>query len=390
MKIKRYVAPSAREALALIKTDFGDDAVILSNKNVTEGVEVMVAIDPDIEDFASPPAKDPQSAQPEFEPVVYSRPSQLSPELEKSIKHEAVESSSVATEELNRMAQELQSLREIIENQMSSMAWGQKSILKPEQANLTKKLLKLGFAWDFADKTINYLSQTNKLDWTQILNFIQRSYAFVGPTGVGKTTTIAKIASRFVMRHSPRELALITTDTFKVGAQEQLKTFADLIEVPIYTAKSRSELDRLLESMQSKKLILIDTSGTSQRDLQLSNQLTASTLGQQVINNYLVISAGSQLGVLENIVEQFRQLTLEGVILTKVDEAMQLGSAFNVLIEQKLPLQYVSIGQKVPEDLEKARANDLIDRLVVLGQLLGREVPASALKSGMGKEAFSG
>ncbi|MDX1351601.1 MAG: hypothetical protein R3254_01215 [Thiomicrorhabdus sp.] len=212
-------------------------------------------------------------------------------------------------------------------------------------------------------------------------------FALVGPTGVGKTTTIAKIASRFVMRNSPNELALITTDCYKIGAQAQLKTFADLINVPVHVAKTQGELYALLASLGNKKLILIDTAGMSQRDLQLSQQVTSGHEGVTTVRNYLVMSAATQLSVMKDIVKSFNQIVLTGCILTKVDEALQLGNVLTVLIEEQLPIAYLSNGQRVPEDLESVRTREFIDRVIVLGQQnTEHNQNEQAFRLGLGKE----
>jgi flagellar biosynthesis protein FlhF len=143
----------------------------------------------------------------------------------------------------------------------------------------------------------------------------------------------------------------------------------------------------LLASLSSKKLILIDTAGMSQRDLQLSQQLTSGQDGVSSVRNYLVMSAATQLNVMKDIVKSFSQVGLQGCILTKVDEAVQLGNILTVLIEERLSLAYMSEGQRVPEDLAPVKARDIIDRAIVLGQQSSnRQQDESALRMGLGKE----
>jgi flagellar biosynthesis protein FlhF len=214
--------------------------------------------------------------------------------------------------------------------------------------------------------------------------------ALVGPTGVGKTTTIAKIASRFVMRYGATELALITTDCYKIGAQEQLRTFADLIGVPVYVANTQGELYSLLDALNQKRLVLIDTAGMSQRDLQLSQQLTSGHLGADKVRNYLVLSAATQLNVMRDIVNSFGKVVLKGCILTKLDEALQLGNVITVLIESSLSMAYVSVGQKVPEDLQKVQPAELVDRAVMLGQQNPVSIDDQLYRMGMLKELANG
>lgn len=442
MKIKRYTAATMREAMQLVKRDHGDDAVILSTKETDSGCEVMAALDPEIEEYrqsieqpstsseayvtermASPrnlqayqsmqglsgesmnqskppasvnhrPANHPYSAQNQND---FHRPVETMPEPQVQTSHST---SFEQKEELHKMASEIQAMRSLLENQMAGLAWGQLEHSKPEQIDLLKRLLALGIGWDLCQELVDSIDTNESGAWSQILAAMEKQveidnkdilevggiYALVGPTGVGKTTTIAKIASRFVMRNHPNDLALITTDSYKVGAQAQLKIFADLINVPVHVAKTQDELYALLSSFASKKLVLIDTAGMSQKALQLSQQLTSGSHGNVPIKNYLVMSATSSLGVMQQIVEAFNQVVLSGCVLTKVDEAASLGNILTILIQQSLPISYVSNGQRVPEDIEMVRARDLIDQAIVLGQQNSNVTDEQAFKMGIAKE----
>lgn len=384
MKIKRYFAPTMRQAMSLVRDEHGDDAVILSTKDLPDGVEIVAALDPE--------AMQHQAFQGEVKPVVGSS-------------YQTVESTTVPPvgnqSEIAGMADELKAVRALLENQLSGLAWGTEQQNDPDKIALIKRLLQLGIGWNLSQTLVEKVNSHNPQAWSEILfaienaipveerDFIERGgiVALVGPTGVGKTTTIAKIASRFVMRNSPSQLALITTDCYKIGAQAQLKTFADLINVPVHVASTQGELYALLTSLGSKKLILIDTAGMSQRDLQLSQQLTSGHEGATTVRNYLVMSAATQLNVMSDIVNSFGQIVLKGCILTKVDEALQLGNVLTLLIEQKLPIIYLSNGQRVPEDLEIVRTRELIDRAIVLGhQNKNIAQEEQGFRMGMGKE----
>lgn len=382
MKIKRYFAANMRQAMNLVRQEHGDDAVILSTKDVEDGVEVVAALDPEM-------TEQKQSSNPVGS-------SYKSPEMTRP-----AEPSGANQQDIAAMAGELKAVRAMLENQLSGLAWGQSEQTEPERVELIKRLLKLGFGWRLSEQLVNDLPVVNTQAWASILASIEEQIpvdhrdilehggivALVGPTGVGKTTTIAKMASRFVMRNSPSELALITTDCYKIGAQAQLKTFAELINVPVYVAENQGELVALLSSLAHKKLVLIDTAGMSQRDLQLSQQVTSGHNGITTVRNYLVMSAATQLSVMKDIVQSFNQVVLKGCILTKVDEALQLGNVLTVLIEDQLPIAYLSSGQRVPEDLELVRKRELIDRTIVLGQQnKNANENERAYRLGMGKE----
>lgn len=389
MKIKRYFAPTMRQAMLLVKESQGVDAVILSTRNTPEGVELVAAIDPEAQEFNE------RQGRPEL------GSSYISPETPPNSGSSNGASSTQGSAEIAGMAQELKAVRAMLENQLSGLAWGHEEQQNPEKIALIKRLMRLGIGWTLSQKFVENVQGHNQQAWAEVLYEMERSIpiesrdilerggivALVGPTGVGKTTTIAKMASRFVMRNSPEQLALITTDCYKIGAQAQLKTFAELIGVPVHVVSSQGELYALLASMSHKKLVLIDTAGMSQRDLQLSQQLTAENSGFSNVRNYLVMSAATQLNVMKDIVQSFGQVGLQGCILTKVDEALQLGNIITVLIEEQLPLAYLSEGQRVPEDLTPAKVRDLIDRAIVLGQQNGyKQDEEKAFRLGMGKE----
>lgn len=382
MKIKRYLAPNMRQAMLLVKNELGDDAVIMSTRNTDEGVEVVAAVDPDS-----------QPLQSIDNSAGTARASYISPE-------NAIPPNPELSSEIQKMASELQAMKSMLSNQLSGLAWQQSETSDPEKVGLMKRLLQLGIGWRLATNLVNGLEQINEYSWSELLRILEQEVpvqstdivdvggiiALVGPTGVGKTTTIAKMASRFVMRHSANQLALVTTDCYKIGAQAQLKTFADLLGVPIHVASSQGELYSLLGSLAAKKLILIDTAGLSQKDQQLSQQPTTNQIGADAIKNYLVMSAATQLSVMQDIVKSFGKVGLKGCILTKLDEAVQLGNALTVLIEKQLPVSYLSSGQRVPEDLEPMKARELIDRCIVLGQQNSDDTEEAALRLGMGKE----
>ena len=389
MKLKRYLAPTTRAAMALVRKELGDDAVIMSTRTTEEGVELVAAIDPDA--MAQKQQKSDDSTQ-----VVKSH--YHSHELEPS----NVQQSQL---EISKMAQELQAVRSLLENQLSGLAWNHSEVTAPHKVDLIKRLMRLGVGWELAQDLVNSVDISCDRAWGMVLQEIEARVpvqqedivekggiiALVGPTGVGKTTTIAKMASRFVMRHAVNDLALVTTDCYKIGAQAQLKTFADLIGVPVHIAGTKKELYTLLASLAQKKLILIDTAGMSQRDLKLSQQLTAHQEAFDKVRNYLVISAATQLHVMKDIVQAFEKVGLNGCIMTKVDEALQLGNILTVLIENKLPLTYISNGQRVPEDLERVDVRSLIDKAIVIGQQNQHYRSYNeALKLGMGKEISDG
>lgn len=380
MKLKRYLGSNMRQVMALVREELGDDAVIMSTRNTDNGVEVVAAIDPDAK---QKPEASSSGATSSF----------ASPELMQ-------QTSGRDSQEIQKMAAELQAVKTMLQDQLSGLAWNQSEQMQPEKVRLLKRLVQLGIGWSLSEKLVASLADFNENAWSELLLELESRIptagpdvvdsggvvALVGPTGVGKTTTIAKMASRFVMRNSPNQLALITTDCYKIGAQAQLKTFADLLGVPVYVAASEAELVNLLASLASKKLILIDTAGLSQKDSQIDQQPTKTRMGLETIRNYLVMSAATQLSVMNEIVSSFGKVGLKGCILTKLDEANQLGNVLTVLIEHQLTPVYVSDGQRVPEDLEPIKIRDLVDKAMVLGQQKSVDEAEVAFRLGMGKD----
>jgi flagellar biosynthesis protein FlhF len=192
--------------------------------------------------------------------------------------------------------------------------------------------------------------------------------ALVGPTGVGKTTCVAKLAARYSLRHGNRQVALISTDSYRIGAQEQLMNFGRILDVPTYAVNDAKELSDRLKDLADKRLVLIDTAGMSQRDIHLSEQLQTLSDCSSRIKTYLVMAANTQASALREVTRTFSKSQLEGCILTKIDETSILGDALSTLIRYQLPIAYFSDGQRVPEDMHPARAHSMISRAVSLMQ----------------------
>jgi len=198
--------------------------------------------------------------------------------------------------------------------------------------------------------------------------------AFVGPTGVGKTTTVAKLASHFALVEKKR-VALVTIDTYRVASAEQLQTYARLIGIPLEVALGPASLGKLLDKHRDKDLILIDTAGRSQRNREHLRELAAFFQGRHAVETHLVVAATTKDGEMEETIESFGCIPVRRLLLTKLDEALSFGNLFNQAVYAKKPLSYFTTGQKVPEDIEVASAERLIDLILRFsgGQDLHRE-----------------
>ena len=301
--------------------------------------------------------------------------------------------------------EELRTLRRMLETQLATLAWNDLSRRSPIQTELLKQLTVLGLAHDLAAELVSQLPARLELAEAQRISLALLArriataderwldkggvVAMVGATGVGKTTMVAKLAARWVLRHGPRDLALISTDSVRIGAQEQIHTLGRLIGAPAYAIDGANELPDLLDHLSSRRMILIDTAGLSQRDSRLAGELSALANANDQIETSLVLSTAAQAGAIEEAVERFAPARPMTCILTKLDEATSLGGAISTLIRSKLPLAYVSDGQRVPEDLSPARSHQLIARAVELSRKSGAHADEDLLRRRFGNIAHA-
>ena len=268
------------------------------------------------------------------------------------------------------MQRELQDLRRVLETGLAGMTWSDKRLREPLQARVLEELSGMGIAPDVAMALAALTPRRTSLenpshiplallvkhlpvinDLTCVTGGIT---AVVGPTGAGKTTTIAKLAARWCMQHGAADLALVSIDGYRIGAREQLMTYARILGAPMHAANSGKELAAVLERLKSKKLILIDTAGMGPRDVRLTEQLTVLKYGASRARVLLALPAQAEGQALDEIVCAFVRVKPAACILTKVDEAASLGAAISTVLRHKLKIAYVCDGQRVPEDLHAA------------------------------------
>jgi len=389
MKIKKFIAPDIRRAIKMVRDEQGPDAVIISNRRVDGGVEIVSATDYDegllsrLDDDSGAIStqinnkSEDYIKEPEVNDATYSHP--RADQSTHFASHTPQRPTNNVDETLlSEMREELKYLRNIVENRFFDLEWTNYSNSNPINAEIIKRLLNCGVSTKLARELARELPYTDNLEtaWEgalqkmgtrlQLVNedVVDKGgvIALVGPTGVGKTTTVAKLAARYAMRRGVRHTALITTDNYRVGAHEQLRTYGRLLDIPVRNALNKDELQTHLNDLLDKDLVLIDTAGMSQRDMRISEQLSVLKESKANIKVFLVVAATSQLAGLEETISVFRGINLDGCILTKLDEATSLGPAISAMIEQNLSLAYVSDGQRVPEDLHLARIDKLINQ----------------------------
>jgi flagellar biosynthesis protein FlhF len=385
MKIKRFVAPDMRTAFALVRDEQGENAVILSNRRVDGGVEVIAATDYDealvhqalrgsSAAAAQAPAATAAAAPDEAAP--------RAPALASTAPPARVDMRELWTKDPNlaEVRRELFAMRQVLEREVGLLSEGRLKQSRVRAAVLDE-LLDYGCETELARSiaTCIPLDADARRARGLMLGLLAKSLpvckcepiddggviALVGPTGVGKTTTIAKLAARYARGHSARDVALITTDAYRIGAREQLHTYGRLLGIPVVEASDEASLGKALARLSDYRLTLIDTAGLSQRDRSLSAQL--SWLAKYpAIASYLVLPANAQSRDLDEVVHRFRPAAPKGLILTKLDETGRLGGAFSVAIRRKLPIAYVTDGQRVPEDMQRGEAHRLALRMTEL------------------------
>jgi len=458
MNVRKFIAANARDALRKVKETLGNDAIILSNRGIPGGVEIMAVAARDMamivptqvadstpierrpqpfdngDDYrVSLSAARAQSAQPvqrhaipQAAPALQPRPAtqfaqparntgtvnagiprtsslrnleagrppaaSMPPPLQPQVKAQAqptpapraapqpsvppkrAEAEVVPMEVMD----EIRSLRKMVEQHLAGFAWGEASRSAPVKTDVLRQMLDAGFSPQFSRDLLTDLptemSPGEAMAWVKGAadrslftignegDIVDRGgvYALVGPTGVGKTTTTAKLAARCVLRHGPSKVALVTTDGYRIGAHEQLRIYGRILGVSVYLVKDAVELRQTLNELQHKHMVLVDTMGMSQKD-KLVPELTDMLAGCDV-QRLLLLSSTSRGDTLDDVVRAYEGDNLAGCILTKIDEAASLATPLDVIMRHGLKLHYVSNGQRVPEDLHLPNRGYLLHR----------------------------
>jgi flagellar biosynthesis protein FlhF len=397
MRIIREVAPTTRQALRGIRERLGEDAVILSSRRVAEGVEITAGAD--VDERAAAPEAVPDIAPPAAIPS----PSAIPPAPQAPVSLTTVTGAAgVSLPPLSdTVGEELKSLRCILETQLAQLAWNDLTRRLPVHAELLRELTELGLARDLATRITEQLpaevdlTHARRFAFTALAQYLPVSpgrwtdeggrVAFIGTTGVGKTTSLAKIAVRWALRHGARELALVSTDSTRIGAQDELRALGQLLGAAVYVPERFEDLPTLLAQLTQFRLVLIDTPGASVRDTAFASRLGVLANNSSLVESLLVLSANTQAAALEEVLRRFEPARPTSVLLTKLDEAASLGGSLSALIRAQLSLCYVSEGQRIPEDLRPARALDLVSRAVSLAKESGASADEDLLRRRFGK-----
>lgn len=352
MQLKKIRAKDMRQAMLQVREELGADAAILSSRSLpTGGVEVIATLAPAKSAAPSVPPEQPQPA--------------------------------VSKAEFGAMRSELHSIRTLLQQRLNGMAWEQFSNQSPVQAVIWERLSAMGIPGFLTRHLIAQTGQGNTLDqnWKRVLAALAQAipvvssdpvqaggrFALLGATGAGKTTTIAKLATRFVLQNGPEDVALVTTDSFRLAAHEQLRTLGRILGVTVRVVDEQNNLNDTLESLSHKKLVLIDTAGLPGGHPQQIRQL-AMLRETRSVEKWLALPCTSQSQVLRSAWKTCSTAGISACILTHLDEACVLGEALALSVESRLPVVYETFGQGIPDDIAVAQANALVRRAVALGR----------------------
>ncbi len=411
MKVQRFFAKSMSEALRQVRDQMGEDAVILSNRRVEGGVEIVTALDYD-EDMARQ-----RLGEAGKEATNRSRLGELQAEQHRKLEAELDRSRDRIREvrdghserqkadkprlppadefartfpesgtgsgnafsdkaysgELAQMRAEISSLRDMMGAQRGEAK--AKPGASAVQQRLAERLQEFGLGAELSGSLARRHREGRLEDgWKQSLKILAAGlktsrgewageggvYALVGPTGSGKTTTIGKLAAHYVLRNGPESLALVTTDRYRVAAHEQLFVFGRILNVPVRVVDERHSLDDILDELSDRHLVLVDTAGLTSSDKGYEEQLNELARSHHQIRTHLVVSATSQPRIMKSVWHCYKMANLSGCVVTKTDEALTLGEALGFVMETGLPVAYYTDGQKIPEDLHHAESVPLV------------------------------
>lgn len=447
MSVRRFVGINSREAMRQVRAALGEDALILSNRTTPEGVEILAMADETHRQLAGepePPARPPApaaaprhaappatvpAARPAAPPAPRPSPGApgSAPPPGASPYQRAASAAAYAAQVpapppatpgidfaafSERMFGELQDMRALLNRQASTAA-----VRSDCGAQLHQRLLGAGFGPCLSAEVLGALPpEFNEAPAGRpdVQAWLERQLAarlpvledeadlldaggviaLVGPTGVGKTTTTAKLAARYVMRHGGSQVALVTTDSFRIGAHEQLRIYARLLGVEVHALAADAPLDGLLQQLADKRLVIIDTVGMSQRDRRLLTQIGQLGAAGRPIRLMLLLNAASHGDTLEEVVDTYQRAALAAgsvlgdCIVSKSDEAARLGPVLDILIRHGLRLNYVATGQQVPEDLQLAQGVPLVREALAVSQP-SPFVPQDSAPAGQRLDALS-
>jgi flagellar biosynthesis protein FlhF len=397
MNARKFIAVNSREALKLVRVEMGPDAVILSNRKVPEGVEIVAMGSMELTRLSESRPNESKLSEPKFAakevaPSVMKLQAQnqaaalgakiLDANTKREIavaKAEAAPAKSVASAaapaaDQSGILNEIKSMHNRLQEQLACMAWSDMQQRDPKRSSLMRDMINIGFSPALSRQLLDKMPANGDSAWVRRIlghnirvaspaeDVVTRGgvYALVGPTGVGKTTTTAKMAARAVVRYGADKVALITTDSYRIGAHEQLNIYGKILGVTVHAVRDTADLKLTLAGLKHKHLVLIDTMGVGQRDARVAGQ--AEMFEACGVKRLLLLNATSSGSTLDDVVSMYNGAGVIGCIPTKLDEAVTLGTVLDVIVRHKLSMHYIASGQRVPEDLHEVNTEYLLHR----------------------------
>lgn len=354
MNIRKFIAPTARQALKDIRKELGDEAVILSNHKVEGGVEIIALANGEIAKLTDSAAGKRAPEPRQNEPAVLPTPRPFESEI------------------LN----EIKSMQILLRQQFAALSKNEVKQHDPLAASLMCKMLNAGFSAQLTRQFLHKMPAGKMQGESWVKQVLKRNlrvvdeagdivtkggvYALIGPTGVGKTTTTAKLAARAVVRYGAEKVALLTTDSYRIGAYEQLRIYGKILGVEVHTVKGTEDLRMAIAALRGKHLVLIDTMGMGQRDERVGDQ--HKMFDAVNVPRLLLLNAASGGETLEDVVSKYHNDQVIGCIPTKLDEAINPGAVLDVIVRHRLVMHYMTNGQSVPEDMHPINLDYLLHR----------------------------
>ena len=368
MTSMKFVGKTSREVLHKVKEAFGPDALILSNRPFEGGIELTAMSSTTWNKVAAPPPAPAPGAKPAA--VAQATVSAQS----------AVIGNDTGTDRIvQNLMREMSAMKALLQRELSGMAWAGLKQGAPARAAMMQVLLGAGFTPALARELVapvperaatavarravaGEISRRLRVLDEESLVTAGGVYALIGPTGVGKTTTIAKLAARCVVRYGTASVGLITTDSYRIAAHDQLRVYGKILGVPVHAVKDAGELVATIGRLQGKKTVLIDTVGMSQRDRLVGEQSAMLAACGPQLRRLLLLNATANGATLDEVVSTYARGGLYGSVVTKLDESANLAAVLDCAIRHRLTLHYVTNGQNVPEDIHLPNPDYLIDR----------------------------
>ncbi len=431
MNAKKFIAATSRDALLMVRNELGADAVILSNRKVDDGVEITALASADLARLTEPkkvpilpvshPASVRRASVPEKPDMTTgeitdgttshsAKPQSAGQAAVYAVAEDITSSVPAATptpiiSEQQGILSEIKSMRNMMQEQIACLSWSDMQHRDPQRTEMLRSLLNAGFSPALSRQLLEKMPADADISWvrqvlgnnlrvaTQEEDVVVRGgvYALIGPTGVGKTTTTAKLAARAVVRYGADKVALLTTDSYRIGAHEQLRIYGKILGVEVHAVRDTEDLRLTLSALKRKHLVIIDTMGLGQRDSRVAEQ--TEMFNAAGVQRLLLLNATSGGDTLDDVVHKYHGVGVIGCIPTKLDEAGSLGTVLDVAVRHKLALHYITSGQRVPEDLHEVNLEYLLHRTfkpaVKAAPFTLRELEFPALMAGLGVASSS-